>query len=98
MIPDRIVAGTFMIAAAATGGKLSWKMLFQDIWSVTSKLREMGVQIREENERILIKAPERLRAVEFVRTLPYPGYPTDLQTIMAALTIARDQYGGRKCL
>lgn len=91
VIPDRIVAGTFMIAAAATGGEIILENVIPGhLEAVTSKLREMGVQIREENERILIKAPERLRAVEFVRTLPYPGYPTDLQApIMAALTIAQ---------
>ncbi|NLM51387.1 MAG: UDP-N-acetylglucosamine 1-carboxyvinyltransferase [Firmicutes bacterium] len=91
VIPDRIVAGTFMIAAAATGGEIILENVIPGhLEAVTSKLREMGVQIREENERILIKAPERLCAVEFVRTLPYPGYPTDLQApIMAALTIAQ---------
>ncbi|NLP37495.1 MAG: UDP-N-acetylglucosamine 1-carboxyvinyltransferase [Firmicutes bacterium] len=90
VIPDRIVAGTLMIAAAATGGEIILENVIPGhLEAVTSKLRETGVQIREESERVLIKAPKRLRAVEFVRTLPYPGYPTDLQApIMAALTLA----------
>lgn len=92
VIPDRIVAGTYMMAAAVTGGDVLLENVIPGhMEAVTSKLRETGVEIREENDRLRIRARERerLRAVEFVRTLPYPGFPTDLQApMMAALTVA----------
>lgn len=91
VIPDRIVAGTLMIAAAATGGSVTLENVIPGhLEAVTAKLRETGVQVREENDRLHVEAPARLRAVEYVRTLPYPGFPTDLQApIMAALVRAR---------
>lgn len=85
VIPDRIVAGTMMMAAAATGGDIVLENVIPGhLEAVTSKLREASVQIREENDRLRIHAPPRLKAVEFVRTLPYPGFPTDLQAPMTA--------------
>jgi UDP-N-acetylglucosamine 1-carboxyvinyltransferase len=86
VIPDRIVAGTLLMAAAATGGDVYLENVIPShLEAVIAKLRETGAQIREDNDRLHIVAPERPKAVEFVRTLPYPGYPTDLQAPMMAL-------------
>lgn len=86
VIPDRIVAGTMMMAAAATGGEIVLENVVPEhLEAVTAKLRETGTQVKEENDRLYVKAQARLRAVEFVRTLPYPGFPTDLQAPMMAL-------------
>lgn len=86
IIPDRIVAGTMMMATAATGGSvLIENAIPAHLEAVIAKLRESGVQIREENDRLYVDAPERPRAVDTVRTLPYPGFPTDLQAPMMAL-------------
>ncbi|MBS4008059.1 MAG: UDP-N-acetylglucosamine 1-carboxyvinyltransferase [Clostridium sp.] len=91
VIPDRIVAGTLMTAVAASGGDVILeKLIPAHLEAVTAKLREAGVQIREENDRLRIQGVARPEAVEFVRTLPYPGFPTDLQAqMMALLTRAR---------
>ncbi|NLZ93456.1 MAG: UDP-N-acetylglucosamine 1-carboxyvinyltransferase [Firmicutes bacterium] len=91
VIPDRIVAGTYMMAAAATGGDVTLENVIPNhLDAVISKLREAGVQIREENDRIRIQAPEQINALEYVRTLPYPGFPTDLQApIMSVLARAQ---------
>jgi len=86
VIPDRIVAGTLMMAATATGGNVLLEGIVPEhLEAVTAKLRETGVQIREENGRLRIKATERPRAVDTLRTLPYPGFPTDLQAPVMAL-------------
>jgi UDP-N-acetylglucosamine 1-carboxyvinyltransferase len=86
VIPDRIVAGTMLMAAAATGGDVTLeKVIPGHLEAVIAKLRETGSQIREENDRLHILSPPRPKAVEFVRTLPYPGFPTDLQAPMMAL-------------
>lgn len=91
VIPDRIVAGTIMMAAAATGGDVVLENVIPGhLEAVTAKLREAGAQVKEENDRLRIQASSRPRALDVVRTLPYPGYPTDLQApIMALLTRAR---------
>ncbi|HZK25279.1 MAG TPA: UDP-N-acetylglucosamine 1-carboxyvinyltransferase [Oscillospiraceae bacterium] len=91
VIPDRIVAGTMMMAAAITGGNIILENVIpRHLDAVTAKLREAGVQIREDSGRLFVQAPQRLRALEYVRTLPYPGYPTDLQApMMAVLTRAQ---------
>jgi UDP-N-acetylglucosamine 1-carboxyvinyltransferase len=86
VIPDRIVAGTILMAAAATGGDITLENVIPGhLEAVISKLRETGSQIREENGRLHLLAPQRPKAVEFVRTLPYPGFPTDLQAPMMSL-------------
>ena len=86
VIPDRIIAGTIMMATAATGGDVVLENIIPGhLDAVTAKLRETGSQIKEENGRLRIQSPLRPRAVEFVRTLPYPGFPTDLQAPMMAL-------------
>lgn len=91
VIPDRIVAGTLMMAAVATGGNVLLEGIVPEhLEAVTAKLRETGAQIREENGRLRIFATERPRAVDTLRTLPFPGFPTDLQAPVMALLAAAD--------
>lgn len=79
IIPDRIEAGTFMIMAAAAGnGVMIDNVIPFHVEALTAKLREMGVDVVEEDERIFIPPTKNLQAVD-VKTLVYPGFPTDLQ-------------------
>jgi UDP-N-acetylglucosamine 1-carboxyvinyltransferase len=89
IIPDQIEAGTFMIMAAAAGGDVLVKNLIpKHMDSLVSKLEEMGVDITEYDDSIRVKRTEPLRPVK-VKTMPYPGFPTDLQPqIVALLTTA----------
>ncbi|MBS4023678.1 MAG: UDP-N-acetylglucosamine 1-carboxyvinyltransferase [Dethiobacter sp.] len=91
VIPDRIVAGTMMMCASATGGEIVLENVIPaHLEAVTAKLRETGAQIREDNGRLHIAAPCRPRAVNTVRTLPHPGFPTDLQAPMMAMLAGAD--------
>jgi len=89
IIPDQIEAGTFMIAAAAAGGDVLVKNVIpKHMESLVSKLEEMGVEVTEYPDSIRIKRTAPLRPIR-VRTMPYPGFPTDLQPqIVALLSIA----------
>jgi UDP-N-acetylglucosamine 1-carboxyvinyltransferase len=89
VIPDRIEAGTYMIAAAITGSHLYMEGAIGDhLRPVISKLQEMGVTIEEDENGIGVYVDKPLRAVD-VKTLPYPGFPTDMQSqMMALLTVA----------
>ena len=80
VIPDRIEAGTFMLAAAITGGSvLIENMLPNHVVPIIAKLRETGVYVREEFGGLKVDATRgRLRATD-IKTLPYPGFPTDIQ-------------------
>jgi UDP-N-acetylglucosamine 1-carboxyvinyltransferase len=85
VIPDRIEAGTYLAAAAITGGDVCVKNCRpQHLEAVTAKLRETGAEIVESKESIRLKAPARLKSVD-VRTYPYPGFATDMQAQMMAL-------------
>ncbi|MFC0335133.1 UDP-N-acetylglucosamine 1-carboxyvinyltransferase [Paenibacillus sepulcri] len=85
VIPDRVEAGTYMIAAAITGGDIHIDGAIADhLAPVISKLQEMGVEIMETDNGLRVSAPGRLKAVD-VKTLPYPGFPTDMQSQMMAL-------------
>ncbi len=85
VIPDRIEAGTYLAAAAITGGDVCVKDCRpQHLEAVTAKLREMGAEIVESKESIRLKASTRLKSVD-VRTYPYPGFATDMQAQMMAL-------------
>lgn len=90
VIPDRIEAGTFLAAAAITGGRVLIKNVLGDhLKPVIAKFEEVGVKIIEEDEGILVIGNSPLSATD-IKTLPYPGFPTDMQAqIMAVLTIAR---------
>lgn len=90
VIPDRIEAGTFMVAAAITGGDVFIENAICDhLKSVTAKLREMGVEVDEQENGIRVRRKGPLRAVD-VKTLPYPGFPTDMQSQMMALLLASE--------
>ncbi len=90
VIPDRIVAASFMTAAAVTRGDV-WveNVIPAHTGPMISLLQESGCDIRIEGRRVQIKAPARLKAVSAVRTMPYPGFPTDMQApVMAACAVA----------
>ncbi len=79
VIPDQIEAGTLMIAAAATRGDVTLQNLIPThMDALTAKLTEMGVTVEEGDDYIRVKCPNRPRHVN-ITTLPYPGFPTDLQ-------------------
>ncbi|MGL6173663.1 MAG: UDP-N-acetylglucosamine 1-carboxyvinyltransferase [Cellulosilyticaceae bacterium] len=85
IIPDQIEAGTYMIAAAITAGDVYVRNIIPEhMESVTLKMREMGIEIQEGDDYIRVVAPQELRATN-VKTLPYPGFPTDLQPQMTVL-------------
>lgn len=89
VIPDRVEAGTFMVAAAMAQGDILVKnVVFDHLKPVTAKLREAGVSIIEEEGNIRVTAKKRCKAVN-IKTLPYPGFPTDMQAqFMALLAVA----------
>ncbi|OFV71573.1 UDP-N-acetylglucosamine 1-carboxyvinyltransferase [Acetobacterium wieringae] len=90
VIPDQITTGTYMMAAAATEGDILIKNVIpKHMEAITAKLSEMGVIVREEDDGIRVIGKHPLKAVN-VKTMPYPGFPTDLQQPMAVLmTIAQ---------
>ena len=89
IVPDRIEAGTFMIAAALTGGDVDVRGARADhLNAVILKLREAGVEVKEDDQRIRVIGNGRLHSVD-VKTMPYPGFPTDLQAqMLAAMALA----------
>ena len=89
IIPDQIEAGTYMAAVAATGGQLLLKNIIpKHMDCITAKLQEMGVQVEEQDDTLLVRRSGKLRRTN-VKTLPYPGFPTDMQPqITVALCLA----------
>lgn len=89
VIPDRIEAGTYMVAAAITNGEITLaNVIPEHLDPVISKLREAGVQVVLNGETIKVQGVERPKAVD-IKTMPYPGFPTDMQPqMMAMLSIA----------
>ncbi len=90
VIPDRIEAGTYMIAAAITGGSITVENVIPaHIVPLIAKLKEAGCDVIEEEALIHIRRNGPVHAVD-IKTLPYPGFPTDLQSpMMALLTLAQ---------
>lgn len=85
-MPDRIVAGTLLAAAAITGGEVELTNApVGDMMAVLSKLREMGCSIEEGRDTLHLAAPQRLTAFAQLQTQPHPGFPTDMQVQMLAL-------------
>lgn len=85
IIPDRIEAGTYMLMAAAVGdGVVIDNVIPMHVDSLTAKMREMGIEIIEGEESITIPKVEQMKAVD-IKTLVYPGFPTDLQQPFATL-------------
>lgn len=90
IIPDRIEAGTFMVAAAITGGNvLIENAVSEHLRSVISKLEEMGVVIKEENNGLRVIGPKQIKATD-IKTLPHPGFPTDMQSQLLALMLSAE--------
>lgn len=86
IIPDRIVAGTMLCAAAITGGEITlYNVQSVHMASVIAKLREAGCIMLSDEDSLTLKAPDRLREVKLIETLPYPGFPTDMQAQFFAL-------------
>ncbi|WP_026568265.1 UDP-N-acetylglucosamine 1-carboxyvinyltransferase [Bacillus sp. UNC41MFS5] len=87
IIPDRIEAGTFMVAAAITGGNVLVKgAVPEHLSSLIAKMVEMGITIREEEDGVRVIGTDRLKAVD-IKTMPHPGFPTDMQSQMMALLL-----------
>ena len=89
IIPDQIEAGTYMAAVAATGGQIRVRGIIpKHMDCITAKLQEMGVQVEEQDDTLLVRRSGKLRRTN-VKTLPYPGFPTDMQPqITVALCLA----------
>jgi UDP-N-acetylglucosamine 1-carboxyvinyltransferase len=90
VIPDRIETGTFISAAAITGGRILIKNAISDhLKPIIAKFEEIGVRFLEREDGLLVAGGGNLSATD-IKTLPYPGFPTDMQAqTMAALTMAR---------
>ena len=87
IIPDQIEAGTFMFAAAATGGDVTVRNVIpKHLEATTAKLEEIGCEVQEFDDAVRVRAVNRLHRTH-VKTLPYPGYPTDMQP-QIAVTLA----------
>jgi len=85
IIPDRIEAGTYMIAAAISKGEILVKNVIPThLHPIIAKLQETGVHVEETDKGILVRAGESIAPVD-IKTLPYPGFPTDMQAQMMAL-------------
>nr|WP_208107466.1 UDP-N-acetylglucosamine 1-carboxyvinyltransferase [Halanaerobium saccharolyticum] len=91
IIPDRIEAGTYMIASAITGGDVFVRnVLTEHVKPLIAKMHEMGITVEEDIAGVRVKAGNDLKAVD-VKTLPYPGFPTDMQSQMMALLTQTDE-------
>ncbi|MDD3893994.1 MAG: UDP-N-acetylglucosamine 1-carboxyvinyltransferase [Syntrophomonadaceae bacterium] len=88
-IPDRIEAGTYMVAAAASrGDTIITNVIPEHVKSVTAKLIESGAEVTESFNQIKVKGPDKIKPI-YIKTLPYPGFPTDMQAqFMAYLSCA----------
>lgn len=87
VIPDRIEAGTFMVAAAITKGNVLIEgVVTEHLGPLVAKLEEMGVEIIEEENGIRVIGPETLKPVD-IKTMPHPGFPTDMQAQMMTLML-----------
>ena len=85
IIPDQIEAGTYMAAAASAGGDVTLlNVIPKHLESITAKLREMGVSVEENDESVRVVCSDRLKRCN-VKTMPHPGFPTDMQPQIAAL-------------
>lgn len=90
IMPDRIETGTFLCYTAMTGGNIELNSVnVENVLPVISKLEESGCKVFKENRKIILNAPKRLKAVD-IQTLPYPGFPTDMQSVfLSMLTTAK---------
>ena len=90
VIPDRIEAGTYMVGAAITNGDVYIEnALTEHLKPVVAKLKEAGVDIEEDTDGVRVRGTGSIKSVD-IKTLPYPGFPTDMQAqLMALMTVAR---------
>lgn len=90
-IPDRIAAGTFMVAAVVTNGSITLKNVVPEhLFATTAKLREAGANIKVYEDAITVSNEGRPKEMHLIETGPYPGFPTDMQAQMcAAASIAK---------
>ncbi|ADZ84037.1 UDP-N-acetylglucosamine 1-carboxyvinyltransferase [Cellulosilyticum lentocellum] len=85
VIPDRIIAGTYLVAAAITRGNITLKDIrIEHLDTIIKKLEEVGCHIKASSNEVSLMAPTHLKGIELI-TEPYPGYPTDMQSQMMAL-------------
>lgn len=85
VIPDQMEASTYMIAAAATGGEVTVKNVIpKHLEAVTAKLQEMGVEVIENDDSVVVRSNGEFKPIN-IKTLPYPGFPTDVQQPMSVL-------------
>lgn len=91
VIPDRIVAGTYMVAAAMTNGEITLhKINTEHLAPITSGLIKCGCKIDVYKSSIHIIGAKKLKEIELIRTLPYPGFPTDMQAQMLSMLSIAD--------
>ena len=91
VIPDRIAASTYMIAAAVTNGKICLRDIIPShIGPTIQPLREAGCDVTVSGRWVCLSAPPKLTRIRMIRTMPYPGFPTDVQAQMMALTTVCD--------
>lgn len=94
IIPDRIAAATYLAAGAATGGRITVnKVNSAHMNAMLHILSDMGNRIIDEEKRITLIAPERLKSFNSLRTMPYPGFPTDIQSPFMTLGAIADGTG-----
>lgn len=91
IMPDRIMAATYLAAAAVTGGELLLRAVSpDDLLPVMPCFEQAGCAIRKEKDTLHLNAPPRLRSAKMIRTMPYPGFPTDFQaSAMVMASVAR---------
>ena len=89
--PDRIVMGTYMCACMSTGGEIVLRNCsISDGVGFVDVLCGMGAAIRCENDSIMIKSETRIQALNYIKTMPYPGFPTDMQSIVMSVLCKAD--------
>lgn len=87
IMPDRIEAGTILCAVAATGGSVTLdNVMPEHLTAVINKLEETGCKIEINNKKITLNAPKKLKSID-IKTMTYPGFPTDLQQIFATMLV-----------
>lgn len=85
VMPDRIEAGTLLLAAATTGGNIKLKKVIPEhLTPVIEKLKECGCEVEQTKDMVSLQAPKKLNAVN-IKTMPYPGFPTDMQAIFTSV-------------
>lgn len=85
VMPDRIEAGTLLCAVANTGGNIKLRKVVPDhLTPIIEKLKECGCEIKATKDTLMLQAPKKLDAVN-IKTMPYPGFPTDMQAILVSI-------------